>query len=395
MKRLCLLLCLCLCLLLGCAPNEPTPDAPDAPALQVYREQYDDRRGFLSLSAAQQQNYDALFVAVTEQTDGDTFLTTDQSGTKTLGLRVSLPQPLTAAAQVAALFTAFVSDNPAFFYIGSTYSYEGYRIGDTDHYNALCLSFTMNAAERRTAQAQLEAAVAALTDGLTIWPPSEQALALHDRLIAHCTYDDQAAQSATPDKTYPFAFNAYGALVQKKAVCEGYARAYMLLCLELDIPCATVGGTETATGGPHMWNLVTLDGADYHTDVTWDDRLDTALHVYYNLTAEEIGRTHTFDEDAWGQDAAATAENWYVKNGRYQPRYDREAIAQAVAARVAAGDTLIEWRFSPAHLPSIALFVQNRTWFAEEVGKHLPDGVKMWEYESLFFKENGVMVLKK
>ena len=260
MKRLCLCLCLCLCLLLGCAPNEPTPDAPEAPALQVYREQYSDRRGFLSLSVAEQQNYDALFVAVTEQTADDVFVTTDQSGTKTLGLRVSLPTPLTSSAQVAALFTAFLGDNPAFFYIGSTYSYEGYRTGSTDHYNALCLSFTMNAAERQTAQAQLDTAVAALTEGLSILPPGEQALALHDRLALHCTYDQKAAQSTTPDKTYPFAFSVYGALVQQKAVCEGYARAYMLLCQQMGIPCTTVGGTEIATNGPHMWNLVTLDG---------------------------------------------------------------------------------------------------------------------------------------
>ncbi|MBE6792405.1 MAG: hypothetical protein E7534_02755 [Ruminococcaceae bacterium] len=395
MKHLILSIALCLCMLAGCVPAEPTPNPPDAPALQVYREQYASRRGFLSLSAAQQQNYDALFTAVTEQTDSDTFITIDQSGRQTLGLRVTLPAPLTQAEEIATLFAAFLGDNPAFFYIDNTYTYEGYRVGDAYRYNALCLSFTMNAAERKTAQAQIDAALATLTAGAAALPQGERAVLLHDRLIAHATYDEQAAESDTPDKTHPFAFTVYGALVQQKAVCEGYARAYMLLCQLADIPCATVGGTETATNGPHMWNIVTIDGADYHTDVTWDDRWDTALHVYCHLTAEEIGRTHTFDKDAWGQTADATAENWYIKNDRYQPRYDRTAIAKAIAARVAVGDAVIEWRFSPEHLSSIALFVKNRTWFSEAVEEHLPDGVKMWEYDSLFFKENGVMVLKK
>ncbi len=395
MKRLCLCFCLCLCLLMGCTSAEPTPTPPDAPSMQVYREQYANRRGFLSLSAAQQKNYDALFTAVIERTDGDTFITTDQSGRQTLGLRIALPEPLSQAEEIATLVTAFINDNPAFFYIDNTYTYEGHRVGNTYSYDALCLSFTMNAAERQLAQAQIDDVLAELGKDVAKLPQGERAVLLHDRLIAHCTYDERAAESDTPDKTYPFAFTVYGALVQQKAVCEGYARAYMLLCQLAEIPCATVGGIETATNGPHMWNVVTIDGEDYHTDVTWDDHGDMALHMYCHLTAEEIGRTHTFDADAWGQTASATAENWYIKNDRYQPRYDRDAIAKAIAARVAAGDTVIEWRFSPEHLSSIALFVKNRTWFSEAVEEHLPSGMTMWTYECLLFKENGVLVLKK
>ena len=83
----------------------------------------------------------------------------------------------------------------------------------------------------------------------------------------------------------------------------------------------------------------------------------------------------------------ATPDSFYASS--------RTQSHKAVAERVTAGDTLVEWRFSPAHLPSIALFVQNRTWFCEAVEEYLPSGTKMWDYESHFFKENGVMVLKK
>lgn len=56
-------------------------------------------------------------------------------------------------------------------------------------------------------------------------------------------------------------------------VCEGYSRAFQYLCdlSEFDnAKCYTVtGGMAGGTGdGAHMWNIVTLDGANYMVDVT-------------------------------------------------------------------------------------------------------------------------------
>lgn len=58
-----------------------------------------------------------------------------------------------------------------------------------------------------------------------------------------------------------------------KPVCEGYARAFKLLCDELSIPCILVGGDGIVRGESisHMWNQVYIDGAWYAVDVTWDD----------------------------------------------------------------------------------------------------------------------------
>ena len=54
----------------------------------------------------------------------------------------------------------------------------------------------------------------------------------------------------------------------KAPVCEGYARAFMVLCNNAEIPCVLVSGDS---GGPHMWNNVYLDGKWYAVDVTWND----------------------------------------------------------------------------------------------------------------------------
>lgn len=64
-------------------------------------------------------------------------------------------------------------------------------------------------------------------------------------------------------------------------VCEGYARAFKVLCDRLEIPCVLAEGyarsSTTNTLGAHMWNEVELDGSWYAVDVTWNDPTVSSL----------------------------------------------------------------------------------------------------------------------
>lgn len=69
----------------------------------------------------------------------------------------------------------------------------------------------------------------------------------------------------------------YGALVEGKCVCEGYAHSFQLLCQRYGVTCVSIVGdgvTETGSEG-HMWNAVLLDGKWYAVDVTWNDTTET------------------------------------------------------------------------------------------------------------------------
>ena len=59
-------------------------------------------------------------------------------------------------------------------------------------------------------------------------------------------------------------------------VCEGYAKAFKVLCDQLGVPAVCVSGLsdKSLTGSGHMWNLAQIGGSWYLVDVTWDD-LDT------------------------------------------------------------------------------------------------------------------------
>jgi len=64
-------------------------------------------------------------------------------------------------------------------------------------------------------------------------------------------------------------------------VCEGYAKAFKILCDRLEIPCVLVSGiADNGSGVPeaHMWNAVMLgDNKWYGVDVTWNDPVVVGL----------------------------------------------------------------------------------------------------------------------
>ena len=89
---------------------------------------------------------------------------------------------------------------------------------------------------------------------------------VHDTLINMIQYDSTLSRANTR--------NIYGALIEKKVVCEGYAKSFKYILDALNIPCILVGGTATNSSGKtetHMWNYVQLDGKWYGVDPTWDD----------------------------------------------------------------------------------------------------------------------------
>lgn len=92
----------------------------------------------------------------------------------------------------------------------------------------------------------------------------EKALILHDRLALHCEYDyENYRNNRVPADSY----NMYGALVKKIAVCEGYSKAYQYMLSLLGIESRVCSSEKLK----HMWNIVTIDGVEYHVDVTQDD----------------------------------------------------------------------------------------------------------------------------
>lgn len=102
---------------------------------------------------------------------------------------------------------------------------------------------------------------------------------IHDTLVQRVEYVMDA-----DDK-----FNAGGAIIDNRSVCQGYAMAFTYLCQAVGIECITVKGS-TEFGG-HAWNMVKVDDNWYHIDVCWDDST-LYDYDYFCITEEEINKTH-------------------------------------------------------------------------------------------------------
>lgn len=83
-------------------------------------------------------------------------------------------------------------------------------------------------------------------------------------------------------------FTAYGALINKKAVCMGFSLALCAIFDELGIPCKYICGTKNNEG--HAWNMVFILGGWFYLDVTDAIVMKDPL-FHWGITSFEDGRT--------------------------------------------------------------------------------------------------------
>ena len=65
--------------------------------------------------------------------------------------------------------------------------------------------------------------------------------------------------------------SAYGALINKKCVCQGYAEAFKKILNYKGVSCEVVSGKIKGENSYHAWNVLTINNLNnFHIDVTWD-----------------------------------------------------------------------------------------------------------------------------
>jgi hypothetical protein len=272
------------------------------PAMSVYAADADMNYGRTKLNADQQYVYDAL---VSGCKDAKTDIKIKLTG-----------KNINFSNDLGKILTMFYSDTPEYFWYSGSWSasYDGTTL-------TISPSYTMTGAALTSAKSAYNKKVSELTSGLGGKSDYEKSKILHDRLIHAVTYT-----TTTNDQ------NAYGALVEGKAVCNGYTRAYQHLMKEVGIPAWYVKGvsvnpaTDTKIG--HAWNLVKLDGKWYYTDVTWDDQGETIFYEYLNITTAKLTKGHTIDSEyaSLVPQATSTNANYYKIEDRAFTTYDQAKL---------------------------------------------------------------------
>lgn len=155
---------------------------------------------------------------------------------------------------------------------------------------------------------ELNTSLSSFYSGITAnMTPYEREEYVYTYLIKNCTYDDNVSSDGYGDD-HPSIYDLYGAMVDRKAVCEGYSRAFDYLCSQLGVETVCICGTSDTendddvdvSSGLHMWNAVQLDGEWYWADCTWDDWDEDEdlgdVFYYLNITDDVLFADHTVDK---------------------------------------------------------------------------------------------------
>ena len=188
------------------------------------------------------------------------------------------------AGEAKDTFFQIVNSHPELFFVGNYVGWSYDSSGMALSYKNIEYRGTQANVlrQQKELEAAAEQALAWVDDAMS---DMEKALAVHDYLVLNCEYDQERLQNGTVPG---YSHSAYGALVSKLAVCDGYSHAYSYILKKLDIPCELV----TSDSMSHAWSMVSIDGDWYHVDVTWDDPIWDCIgrvgHNYFLLSDQVI-----------------------------------------------------------------------------------------------------------
>lgn len=217
---------------------------------------------------------------------------------------------------------AFYMDHPDLFYIdvyklylsagmkdGKYVAYVG--TGNADNYYA---DYTVKSAtEVATAKAKYETEIskAVAAAKLNNADVVTQIKNVNKYIMNKTEYDYGAYDDAMSGNVIynGYVNTAYGALVEGKAMCGGFSRAFKAVMDRLDIPCVLIQGSvfsgadvvaegtqETLRAGfkAHMWNAVEVDGMWYGVDVTLNEGANNP-DKYMLVGDELLSQNHITD----------------------------------------------------------------------------------------------------
>ena len=119
--------------------------------------------------------------------------------------------------------------------------------------------------------------VKAILDGCPESSSYDKVVYFNDWLTKNNLYNEQfGVQTGLSEIIYSPLSALAGLTGGEGPVCEGYARAFKVLCDQKGIPCVLMSGNAKSSpdseGEAHMWSEVRMDdGKWYAVDVTWND----------------------------------------------------------------------------------------------------------------------------
>lgn len=219
--------------------------------------------------------------------------------------------------EIEMVMDAYRRDYAHHFWLGNTYQI----VSSSGSAESILPTYIITGTALDAAKEAFEQKAAQILSGLTgEMGEYEKELYLHDQLAKTVIYAEA-----------DHAHNAYGALVEGTAVCEGYAEALQYLLQRAGIQSFIAIGASinpsTGTSESHAWNYVRIGGKYYHTDLTWDDQGKNLYHAYFNQTDAVIQEDHAIAPANYALPVCdSAAAQYFTGKSEYLSSYTAETV---------------------------------------------------------------------
>ncbi len=240
-------------------------------------------------------------------------------------------------AELKKILYSIIYDNSNIFWLSGNYTYYAHK-----DYIELVPEYNHGIKEVKSISEKMNSKINDIVSSIPVSATDyEKELYLHDYICDNTVYDDSTYKNGGD--------TAYSSLLNGKSICEGYARAMQILLDSVGIKNYLVVGDGVSEGvtEPHMWNVVQIDGYNYHLDVTWNDSVtkDDDCYFYFNVTDNYISKDHLNIEPEQNN-CLYNYANYYVVNNTYVSVFlGFDSLITPTASALRNGKNSVEFLF--------------------------------------------------
>lgn len=305
-----------------------------------------------------------------------------------------------ACAYAQSAFQAFDRDHPEIFWLSGRSKLRMVTVtlrDGTQTYQETYIFFVLADKDGFTVrdskypnQAAIEAdilrrdqAVGAILSTVTATAPHEQAAQLNRWLTEHNEYNTSQDLQNLPNWPHECLSALVGSAGTEGPVCDGYSRAFQVLCGKLGITCVLVDGyakvKADSAGEFHMWNSVQMpDGKWYGVDVTWNDP------TVKGVSGPKSGYER--------EDFLMVGADTVVLGLKFSESHPPKNRAADGAVAFLNGPTLNTAAYNPMSAASVLPFVDVKpeAWYYDAVSDVFEQGLMTGKSETVFGPQDGM-----